>query len=80
MHKCHTVFQSDCHLPMKPTTVPDQMRDYFTQLDPVLTQDFLTKSRTFIGFARGIKYSLTDDIQKVLQLNLPLTLPYLTQI
>jgi len=59
------VFQSDCLLPLKCATCPDSLQQHFTQLDPVLTDEFLTKCRTYLGLTRSIDYSLTEDAQKV---------------
>lgn len=62
-----SLLPSDCLLPINPTAIPDQMREYFTQLDTKLSPVFLRKCRSFVGVTRGMEYSLTDDMQKVIQ-------------
>lgn len=62
-----SILPSDCLLPLRSAIIMENIRDYFALLDPKLTDDFLTKCRTYIGLARSLPYALSDEMQKVIQ-------------
>ncbi|XP_060597053.1 mini-chromosome maintenance complex-binding protein-like [Ruditapes philippinarum] len=62
-----SILPSDCFVPLQCKEQPSDLRNYFQQLDKVLTDDFLAKCRTYIGLAKHMDYSLSDEIQKKIQ-------------
>ncbi|KAL4232389.1 hypothetical protein ACF0H5_009957 [Mactra antiquata] len=64
-----SILPSDFFIPLQTKVSPSDIREYFQQLDPKLTDDFLVKCRTYIGLARHMEYGLSDDVQKRMQDN-----------
>lgn len=62
-----SILPSDCHIPLQYVSKPDNLQDHFAILDPILTEDFLTKCRTFIGLGRTMEYMISEDMQKYIQ-------------
>ncbi|XP_045190600.2 mini-chromosome maintenance complex-binding protein-like isoform X2 [Mercenaria mercenaria] len=62
-----SILPSDCFVPLQCKEQPSDLRSYFQQLDSILTDDFLTKCRTYIGLAKHMDYGLSDEVQKKIQ-------------
>ncbi|XP_064601604.1 mini-chromosome maintenance complex-binding protein-like [Liolophura sinensis] len=62
-----SLLPSDCHIPLCPMTLPEDMRTYYTELDSVLTPENLHKLRVYITVMKYTDYNMGEDIQKKIQ-------------
>ncbi|KAK7110193.1 mini-chromosome maintenance complex-binding protein-like [Littorina saxatilis] len=57
----------DLHLPLRPTSVPEDLQTHYAGMSAQMTEEVLNKLRAFITVCRSTQYAVNEDIQKALQ-------------
>ncbi|VDI18023.1 Hypothetical predicted protein [Mytilus galloprovincialis] len=67
LSEAKSILPSDCLLPLEAKIMPEDWIAHFSMLESGMTAELLTKIRTYITLAKQINYSLTDELQKIIQ-------------
>ncbi|XP_048249235.1 mini-chromosome maintenance complex-binding protein-like [Haliotis rufescens] len=62
-----SLLPKDCHTKLEKRQNPDDLRSYFSQLDARLTDELLGKLRVYFTLTKQLEYSISDDLQKLIQ-------------
>ncbi|XP_050399307.1 mini-chromosome maintenance complex-binding protein [Patella vulgata] len=62
-----SLLPSDVQVPLNKKLTTDNIQEHFEQLDSRLTTEFLNKLRTYITLTHTMDYSVSEDLQKIIQ-------------
>ncbi|XP_048747559.2 mini-chromosome maintenance complex-binding protein-like isoform X2 [Ostrea edulis] len=67
LSEAKSILPSDCLVPLNPACVVENLQRHFSQLDVVLTPEFLGHVRSFLTICKLQEYTISDDMQKAIQ-------------
>lgn len=59
------ISQSDCMLPLNPACKIENLQRHFSQLNVILTPEFLSHVRRYLTICKLMEYTIDDTMQKV---------------
>lgn len=67
LSEAKSILPSDCLVPLNPACKIESLQRHFSQLDVVLTPEFLSLVRRYLTICKLLEYTIDDTMQKAIQ-------------
>ncbi|XP_022288732.2 mini-chromosome maintenance complex-binding protein-like [Crassostrea virginica] len=67
LSEAKSILPSDCMLPLNPACKIENLQRHFSQLDVILTPEFLSHVRRYLTICKLMEYTIDDTMQKAIQ-------------
>lgn len=67
LSEAKSILPSDCLVPLNPACKIESLQRHFSQLDVVLTPEFLSHVRRYLTICKLLEYTIDDNMQKAIQ-------------
>ncbi|XP_062570904.1 mini-chromosome maintenance complex-binding protein-like [Saccostrea cucullata] len=67
LSEAKSILPSDCLVPMNPACKVENLQRHFSQLDVLLTPEFLGRLRSYLTICKLLEYTIDDTMQKSIQ-------------